>query len=417
MNTSDERVPYPTFVRPARSYASPGFENRTPDAANFSPGFGSFLDFARWLAAFIVFIGHLRNPLFIGYPDLPTEQQTLFVKACYFLSGLGSSSVIVFFVLSGFLVGGIGMTKLDQGKFNLESYAIDRVTRLFIVYIPILILTYLLDSIGNAYFGGSGLWNCASVLMCKNFSDFSALLSWKNFLTNLFMLQSFFGPYFGTDKPLWSLSYEFWFYVVFGLFAISSLNRGAWRVIAAVLLLGICAILGFRFIALLGVWLIGIGVSRYRGNWLNYPLASLICFAFSSFTMRFFNGKLESASSFIDYLLVFATAFSFGWLMLSVRYMPLRLFVKLKDINKFFASFSYTIYLLHFPLMLFVIAVISSIFQINQLSSGFLPNSLVGLSLYGGTFIIVVALAWGLAQVTEKQTDVVRALLKAQQSR
>ena len=71
-----------------------------------NPAFSSFLDFARWVAAFIVFAGHLRNPLFLGFADLGSEKTSLLINAWYFVTGLFGEAVIVFFVLSGYLIGG-----------------------------------------------------------------------------------------------------------------------------------------------------------------------------------------------------------------------------------------------------------------------------------------------------------------------
>ena len=49
--------------------------------------------------------------------------------------------------------------------------------------------------------------------MGKNFRQFTENLTWPIFLKNLVMTQELYFPYFGSDKPLWTLSYEFLFYV------------------------------------------------------------------------------------------------------------------------------------------------------------------------------------------------------------
>lgn len=60
------------------------------------------LDMARGLAALLVFGGHLRSLIFVDFVDMkdPGLIETLF----YFLTGVGDQSVMVFFVLSGFLI-------------------------------------------------------------------------------------------------------------------------------------------------------------------------------------------------------------------------------------------------------------------------------------------------------------------------
>jgi len=380
-------------------------------ASNFSRGFSSFLDFSRWLAAFVVFFGHLRNPLFIGYPDLPTAEQTLAVKIWYFISGLGSSSVIVFFVLSGFLVGGIGARKLDQGTFDPKNYAIDRIFRLFIVYIPALFLTFVLDYVGNRFLGGTGLWNASSALMGKNFGNLNENLTWPIFLKNLMMLQEFYGPYFGSNKPLWTLSYEFWFYVSFGLFAMFVLESRTKRIVFVALIVCIMIALGPHFIALSGIWLMGVGVSRYRGTKLVKPMLSTAVFVVTCLTMRF--GNLESGRSFLDFILIFCNAFAFAWVMISLRNLPLTVFAKFSEVNKTMAGFSYTLYLTHFPLMLFYIAFAASVLNLDQLKQGFLPSSTIGLTLYCTALLFVYGAAFLIARLTEAHTDQLRAYFKS----
>ena len=42
---------------------------------------------------------------------------------------------------------------------------------------------------------------------------------------NLFFLQTIFVPPFGSNAPLWSLSFEFWYYLLFPL-CLFALSRG-----------------------------------------------------------------------------------------------------------------------------------------------------------------------------------------------
>ena len=97
-----------------------------------------WLDLARGFSALLVCAGHLRNVALVDYGELPDPG--LFVKFLYLLTGLGHQAVMVFFVLSGFLVGG---SVLKAGsKFSVPTYAISRLTRLWIVLLPALILTF-----------------------------------------------------------------------------------------------------------------------------------------------------------------------------------------------------------------------------------------------------------------------------------
>ena len=65
-----------------------------------------WLDAIRFIAAFMVLFSHSRNDFFLAYGDLPVEDKGLGTFIFYTLGRLGHEAVIVFFVLSGFLVGG-----------------------------------------------------------------------------------------------------------------------------------------------------------------------------------------------------------------------------------------------------------------------------------------------------------------------
>ena len=68
------------------------------------------LNFLRWLSALMVVIGHLRSFLFVEYNLV--ENKTVFIKLFYFITGFGHQAVIVFFVISGYLVGGGSVEKV-----------------------------------------------------------------------------------------------------------------------------------------------------------------------------------------------------------------------------------------------------------------------------------------------------------------
>jgi peptidoglycan/LPS O-acetylase OafA/YrhL len=70
------------------------------------------LDMVRGIAALAVMFGHIRGLFFLDYSDLaaPSPAVTLF----YAVTGLGHQAVMVFFVLSGCLIGGSVMTAMKR---------------------------------------------------------------------------------------------------------------------------------------------------------------------------------------------------------------------------------------------------------------------------------------------------------------
>lgn len=89
-----------------------------------------WLDVLRFIAAFMVLLSHTRNTFFPAFGDLPSNQQTISCMAFTMFCRLGHEAVIVFFVLSGFLVGGRGFGRIKDGTMHVCSYAIDRLARI-----------------------------------------------------------------------------------------------------------------------------------------------------------------------------------------------------------------------------------------------------------------------------------------------
>ena len=176
------------------------------------------LDFIRGLAALLVTAGHLRHLLFDSSTRLNEAgiQISLPWKVFYGLTGLSHEAVIVFFALSGFLVGGKVLSDLTDKRFSWPLFVLRRLTRLWIVILPALLLTLAFDLLGSqfalvpVYQGGFyEIYSSGPTL------DEPANHSLSTFLGNVLFLQKIYVPVFGSNGPLWSLANEFWYYVLF----------------------------------------------------------------------------------------------------------------------------------------------------------------------------------------------------------
>src|SRR6266851_274573 len=111
---------------------------------------GSFasdvLDLLRGIAAFAVFFGHARSLFLVDYKDV--ENKGPGVQAFYLVTGFGHQAVMLFFVLSGFFIGGNVLHLMLSGKWSWTSYLISRFTRLYVVLLPGLLATLLCDVAG-----------------------------------------------------------------------------------------------------------------------------------------------------------------------------------------------------------------------------------------------------------------------------
>lgn len=148
-----------------------------------------FLHFLRIFSALIVCLGHTKEFLFVHMNDSahPLEKLTrLFL-------GLGGSAVIIFFFLSGYLVGGKIIKSLIKRELNFATYIFDRLTRLWIVLVPALLLTFVLNTF-NCRNSNISLY-CAADPQLASHTKIAPLFSQKisDLFTNVFFLQPFKG--------------------------------------------------------------------------------------------------------------------------------------------------------------------------------------------------------------------------------
>src|SRR5271170_6252601 len=114
------------------------------------------LDALRGIAAVSVCLSHLRDFFFQDYPKLAHHNSLL--ATTYLATGLGHQWVIVFFVLSGYLVGGSVLRAVALDHWSWRSYLLKRLTRLYAVLIPALVLGGILDVAGIRVFGTAGIY-------------------------------------------------------------------------------------------------------------------------------------------------------------------------------------------------------------------------------------------------------------------
>jgi peptidoglycan/LPS O-acetylase OafA/YrhL len=196
-------------------------------------GTSLYLDAVRFMAAFAVFMSHYATQHFTG---------GLFWQ----LMPYGAEAVIVFFVLSGFVIGYV----TDSREGDPRSYAVNRAARIWSVALPALLLTLLLDTAGSAL--RPDLYSPAALIHYQADGQVWGYLASALFLNQLWYLD--LTP--GTDLPYWSLGYEVWYYVIFGVAVF--MPRAA-RLPATLV---VAAIAGPRILALLPLWLAGVACYR-----------------------------------------------------------------------------------------------------------------------------------------------------------
>src|ERR1039458_777539 len=94
------------------------------------PTYSLHLDLIRGLAALVVFVGHVHM-ICSGHNETASSGKASdFIVHPANATGLAHAAVVVFFVLSGFLVGGSVLRDLQRNSFSWSKYAFNRVDRL-----------------------------------------------------------------------------------------------------------------------------------------------------------------------------------------------------------------------------------------------------------------------------------------------
>ncbi len=307
--------------------------------------FSVYLDLVRFIAAFLVYLYH-SNQRFLIETKLPA-------------SDYGHSSVIVFFVLSGFVIAFVTATKESQ----LAAYSASRISRVFSVTVPAIALTVVLDAIGrqlmpdiySGYPFDHLLARIGASLLLLNEVWFISITSFSN-------------------VPFWSICFEFWYYVTFAMIIFMPRRIGVPAALATGLLIGP------KLLLLAPLWWLGVLLYRWRATqkWsdpVSVALAVCSVAGIVAFHMWDVGGlcsdwlrrligeeahrELTFAKFFVgDYLLgvlVFINFASMRNILGRHGHAMLRFERPIRTV----ASYTFTLYLLHQPLFLFWGAVIN----------------------------------------------------------
>jgi peptidoglycan/LPS O-acetylase OafA/YrhL len=350
----------------------------------------------RGLAALVVAAAHLRAQMYPGFGTV-TNPPLLF-QGLAFGAGFAYLAVIVFFVLSGWLVGGSFLNKLDSDR-AFQNYTIDRVSRLWVVLVP----TFLVVLLAGAAIGAL---DTARV----SFST-SEPYSMSAFFGNMIGLQTIVVPPFGGNFPLWSLANETWYYVLFPLSVLVFRGRTIATRAAAVLAIGaIFQLVHGSILIYFSIWLLGAAFSRVKIE--ACPLwrwALLFLFVGSAVVIRL-KGKTDITPEGFPQYLVFSLLFV---LFLSSMQFKRRLGGKLDWLDRtgrFFANFSFTLYVLHVPVILLMGHLLTSILGLGQLS----PYRSSHYLMYASMYLVLVVGAYLFYLPFESNTPRVRQWLKMQ---
>ncbi|MDP9052705.1 MAG: acyltransferase [Acidobacteriota bacterium] len=224
------------------------------------PAYSLHLDLVRGLAALLVFVGHLRL-IITGHTGAASASNGVgaILHHPANATGLGHASVVIFFVLSGYLVGGSVLRDLGRNAFSWSKYAVRRLSRLWTVLIPCLLIGGSIDYLTSRWFANTQVF--VSGEFTQELHGFPGVLDFVKYLSFLQSIDRLTTKPFGTNVALWSLSAEFWYYVLFPLLAAGILSRSRtklFRVSLAVLTACLMWFLGKSLMQYFPLWLCGV---------------------------------------------------------------------------------------------------------------------------------------------------------------
>lgn len=201
-----------------------------------------YLDLLRSLASLAVVLDHA--PALFNLPSLPRW---------------GYQAVMVFFVLSGYVISHVA----DTRETTPRVFVVARLARLWSVLVPAIVLTIVCDAIGREF----GTYPASYALAPTDLPPvrIGAALA--------FMADSWVSIQLFSNSVIWSLCAEFWYYMLFAVWTFVPPGRTRTAAMVVVALLA-----GDKAVLMLPVWLLGVALQRSRAlRRLSTPANVALC--------------------------------------------------------------------------------------------------------------------------------------------
>ena len=315
------------------------------------------LEGIRGLTAFYVLVHHARLLLTLPYRDgllTHPEKYEWYDRLMVYLFSFfkfGHEAVIIFFVLSGFV---IHLKQADPtfnfGTFKLLYYLKKRVIRIYPTLLISLALCVLTDYI-------------IYLISPKENTMIFGKYSLAAFLYNFFLIPE--GPIWGINWPVWSLKHEWFFYLIYPFMLYFSSKS---RVVAISI----------------PILLFMIYITGYSIPYIGAASYTLLIWSCGCLLANFYVKSIKSLK-WIQFLLMLIIIYPFLYRkfdsppimdvifgLIAIGFLALVLSERIKIINTilirfaWLGTFSYSLYLLHFPLLNVGEAVILNMSPNNQ---------------------------------------------------
>lgn len=362
-----------------------------------------FIDLVRWIATIFVALHHVNN-VFINQADMMKAAHAPPVYVWWFLTAytFAHGAVVVFFVISGFLVGGAAFQRAQGPKPYLRTYMIDRTIRIYIVLLPALAYSVFMDNVGAQLFAGLGIYE---------FPVYQAAMKAQYIPATILSLQGIWFPTYGTNAALWTLGMEFWYYVICGL-ALLPLSRAyaagvRWAGFALALAIFVALAISPSYF-LFGVTIWGAGAAAriasrplMRSKWLALALWIVVVTVIRLVTHGAIILKQPLAGA-IDV----ANAALFANLLLTLRFDNGEGFAWARPrIHTWLSDFTYSVYVTHWPTLMWLQSAAILYFGVGWNQKLATPTHY---AVAIASLLTIVAVAYVFSRFTEAQTSKAR---------
>jgi peptidoglycan/LPS O-acetylase OafA/YrhL len=372
------------------------------------------LDMLRGGAAVAVLLYHIRYRFFLDFSDIASPRT--FAQVWYAMTSFGHDAVMAFFVLSGFLVGSSALRDIEKGRFSWRRYLVSRGVRLYLVLIPGLLLTWVFDRVGLAWFAQNAVYTGAPQDYRHDFFNVALRATPETLAGNAVFLQRILVEPFGSNDALWSLSFEFWYYIAFPLVAFAFVARTpiGWRIAAAAFAIAVLYGVGSVIATYFTLWLLGIGVAHLPrmpalsrraslGLALSGPIAlTVVALLHTTRAKTMFHHSLFA----MDTVTALVCAAWLYVMLHDTRPSTSNLYGRVAAL---LAGCSYTLYVVHLPVLVLLRAWLVG-------DHPWVPDALF-VSAALGIGVLVLGFALVVARLTESHTEAVRRRILSKWSR
>lgn len=306
------------------------------------------LDTFRWMSALAVCVGH---SVWVFYTSSLSD-----VNPWHFIFGLiAQASVMIFFVLSGFFICQSMCGSIKNGNLNVKSYAQKRLNRLYPPLLLALFLSLIIFFISPYFFTTNSRTFIDNGFLARQDIQETFL----SFIGSALFLNGFLSSGLKSNPALWSLPYEFWYYVSICFIPFLYKKR-----VLAIVFMAVVIVLFFKkmFVLYAFVWYAGAILAiaynhQFKVNKKLMYMLGFISFISSSFFAINHGLNSNHMEVYTRLPIIPMYNFSIGLLFSVILYFILNRDLKVGAFKPSYASFSYTNYVIHMPIMFFVYGV------------------------------------------------------------